>query len=54
MAKVSKKILSVNAIIVWLVMLKCSAISGRPGAIIELANGVTKVYKDTCHRESEC
>ena len=47
MAKVIKKILNVIATIVSLCMLKCFAMSGSPGAIIELANGDTKVYSET-------
>jgi hypothetical protein len=39
--------LSVIATIVEFVMLYFLATSGKPGAIIELANGETKVYSAT-------
>jgi hypothetical protein len=39
--------LSVNATMVELVMLNFSATSGKPGAIIELARGGSRVYNDT-------
>jgi hypothetical protein len=38
-----RKMLRVNARMVGLVILNFMATSGRPGAIIELANGETKV-----------
>jgi hypothetical protein len=47
MANDSKKILRVNAIIVGFVMPNFMAISGKPGAMIELAKGATKVYNAT-------
>jgi hypothetical protein len=46
-AKVNKNMESVNAITVGLVMPYLEATSGKPGAIIELANGVQNVYSDT-------
>ena len=46
-AKASKKIERVNAMIVGLVILYICATSGRPGAIMELAKGETNVYRET-------
>lgn len=43
MARESKKIDKVRETMVSFVIPKCSAISGRAGAIIELARGETKV-----------
>lgn len=43
MAKVTKKIDKVNEIRVGFVIFRCSAISGRAGAIMELASGGTNV-----------
>jgi len=40
--------LSVMAITVGLVIPYLTAISGIPGAIMELANGDTKVYAESC------
>jgi hypothetical protein len=42
-----RKILKVNAVTVGLIMPYFMATSGKPGAMIELANGVTKVYNET-------
>lgn len=47
-AKVNKNIESVNAITVGLVIPYLTPTSGKPGAIIELANGEQNVYSDTC------
>jgi hypothetical protein len=47
MAKDRRKMLRVNARIVGFVMPYFEARSGRPGAIMELARGVTNVYKET-------
>jgi len=46
-AKGSKNILNVRAVYVLLVIAYFSATPLRPGAIIELASGGTKVYSDT-------
>lgn len=46
-AKEMRNTLNVNAVMVGLVILNFSATSGRPGAIIELARGGSKVYRDT-------
>jgi hypothetical protein len=43
MANDRRKMLRVNAVIVGSVMPYFMARSGKPGAMIELANGVTKV-----------
>ena len=42
-----KNILNVRAVVVGSVMWYFAAISGIPGAIIELARGDTKVYEET-------
>lgn len=44
-----RKILKVNAITVGFVMPNFMATSGKPGAMIELANGATNVYSETWH-----
>jgi hypothetical protein len=44
------KILKVNAVTVGLEMSYFMATSGKPGAMMELANGETKLYNDTWHR----
>ncbi len=46
-ANESKNILKVSARIVSLVIPYLTASMGSPGAIIELAKGETKVYKET-------
>jgi len=48
MAKASRNILKVKAMIVGLCMLYLCPISGKPGAIVELASGETNVYNDSC------
>jgi len=45
-----RKILIVNAMTVGLVMPYFMATSGKPGAIIELPNGATKVYIETWYK----
>jgi hypothetical protein len=47
-AKERRNMTSVRAIVVGSVSPYFIAISGSPGAIIELANGAMKVYNDTC------
>lgn len=47
MANDRRKILRVNAMTVGSVISNLMAISSKPGAIIELANGVTNVYSAT-------
>jgi hypothetical protein len=47
MAKESKNMLSVRANIVGSVMPYFIAILGKPGAIIELPSGGTRVYRET-------
>lgn len=43
------KILKVNAVTVGLEMSYFMATSGKPGAMMELANGETKLYNDIWH-----
>lgn len=47
-AKASRKMTRERAVMIGLVTLYCFAISGSPGAIMELPRGATNVYSDTC------
>jgi len=52
MANDKRKILRVSAMSVGSVMPYLMATSGNPGAMMELANGETKVYIETWHKIS--